>query len=327
MINSFDVAKLAGVSQPTVSRALRGDTRVSAKTRKLVEDAAKTLGYIPSSVGRALSSGRTNRIGLLVTDLSNEFYHRLIGPVVDRVDRNNHEVVLLADNREDGDIPNRVAALGLDGVILATTTTDSMVPFKLRDRDIPFVYFNRVAPSVPADAAVIDLTEGMAALIAAIKRNGYQRVGAILGPDNATTGTYRASLLFELLGQIGLFVLPEYRVKGDFSIDAGFNGFQHLMTLPEPPDVVVCGNDVVAMGAINAAHVLGIDIPGDVAIAGFDDLPEASWPVFCLSTVGFDLAELASTAVDLLFDRLRNPEGEFQTVELPSYFVARETLP
>lgn len=327
MVNSFDVARLAGVSQSTVSRALRGDSKVSERTRTLVADAAKTLGYVPNLAGRALSSGRTNRIGLLVTDLSNEFYHRLIGPVVDRVDEHQHEVVLLADNQSTSDIPNRIISLGLDGVILATTTTDSVVPYKLREKNIPFVYFNRIAPAVPADAAVIDLTDGMQDLVNAIKRNGYKRVGAILGPKNATTGTLRANIFFELLAQNEIFVPFDYRVNGDFSIPAGLEGFQELMSREVPPDVIFCANDVVAMGAINAAHVYDIKVPEDVALVGFDDLPEAKWPIFSLSTVGFDLEKLAAVAVDLLFERIENPEADFKTVELPSYYVTRKSLP
>lgn len=327
MVTSFDVARLAGVSQPTVSRALRGDPRVSEKTRRRIEDAARTLGYVPSAAGRALSSGRTNRIGLLGTDLTNEFYHRMIGPVVARVGERHHEAVLLADDGDVDDIIAHITSFGLDGVVLATTTTDSMVPFRLRERSVPFVYFNRVSPAVPADAAVVNVTEGFTEMVRAIRASGYSRIGIIMGPGNATTGTHRTDRLFSLLGEQGIFIPPEYRAQGDFDVTSGSAGFRALMSCEVPPEVIVCGNDVVAIGAVNEAVRSGIRIPDDVALVGFDDLPEASWPVFSLSTVGFDLNALARTAVDLLFDRIADGEADYRTVELPSYYVHRESLP
>jgi LacI family transcriptional regulator len=327
MVTSFDVARLAGVSQPTVSRAMRGDPRVSGKTRVKVEAAARTLGYVPSAAGRALSSGRTNRIGLLVTDLTNEFYHRMIGPVVARVSERQHEVVLIADEGDVDEVITRISALGLDGVILATTTTDSMVPYKLRERSVPFVYFNRVSPAVPADAAVVDVTAGLATMVDAIVAAGYSTVGAILGPNNATTGTERAEQLFGLLGEQGIVVPSAYRMQGGFDVASGTRGFRALMALEKPPEVVVCGNDVVAIGAVNEAVRTGVSIPEDVAVVGFDDLPEAAWPVFSLSTVGFDLSELVRTAVDLLFERIEAPESEYRTRYVTSYFVTRSSLP
>ncbi|MGN0096038.1 MAG: LacI family DNA-binding transcriptional regulator [Corynebacterium sp.] len=327
MVTSFDVARLAGVSQPTVSRAMRGDPRVSGKTRAKVEDAARTLGYVPSAAGRALSSGRTSRIGLLVTDLTNEFYHRMIGPVVARVSERQHEVVLIADDGDVDAVITRISSLGLDGVILATTTTDSMVPYKLRERSVPFVYFNRVAPAVPADAAVVDVTVGLTAMVERIVAVGYSKVGVILGPGNATTGTQRAEQLFALLGEHGIVVPSSYRTQGEFDVVSGGRGFRTLMALEDPPEVIVCGNDVVAIGAVNEAVRSGVSIPGDVAVVGFDDLPEAAWPVFSLSTVGFDLNELVRSAVDLLFDRITAPEAEYRTRHVTSYFVTRSSLP
>ncbi|WP_339996490.1 LacI family DNA-binding transcriptional regulator [Corynebacterium sp. USCH3] len=327
MVTSFDVARLAGVSQPTVSRAMRGDPRVSGATREKVEYAARTLGYVPSAAGRALSSGKTSRIGLLITDLTNEFYHRMIGPVVARVSERQHEVVLIADDGDVDTVIARISSLGLDGLILATTTTDSIVPYKLRERSVPFVYFNRVAPAVPADAAVVDVTVGMADMVDTIVDAGYSRVGVILGPGNATTGTQRAEQLFVLLGEQGIVVPASYRMQGEFDVVSGGRGFRTLMSLETPPEVIVCGNDVVAIGAVNEAVRSGVSIPGDVAVVGFDDLPEAAWPVFSLSTVGFDLNELVRTAVDLLFDRIAAPDSEYSTRHVASYFVTRSSLP
>lgn len=151
MVTSHDVARMAGVSQPTVSRALRGDRRVSESTRLRVQEVADRLGYVPNSLGRALSVGRAHRIGLLVTDLENQFYPHLIGPIHDTLGDVGYELILMTDDHDRGEVAARVRSNGLDGVILATTDATSEVPTRLRDNAIPFVYFNRVGAAVEAD--------------------------------------------------------------------------------------------------------------------------------------------------------------------------------
>ena len=144
-VTSKDVARLAGVSQPTVSRALRDDPRVSDATKRSVREAADLLGYVPSDAGRALSSGRTHRIGLLVTDLENQFYAQIIAPVHLELERMGYQLMLHTETADNETVAERLIANGLDGVILATTTVDSVAPLRLRDRGLPFVYFNRTA--------------------------------------------------------------------------------------------------------------------------------------------------------------------------------------
>ena len=160
-VTSRDVARLAGVSQPTVSRALRDDPRVSEETKQRVREAAALLNYVPSDVGRALSSGRTRRIGLLVTDLDNEFYAHIIAPMHRELERRGYQLMLHTEAADNEAVVERLLANGLDGVILATTTLDAVVPLRLRDRGMPFVYFNRVARIADADAAVVSPFKGL----------------------------------------------------------------------------------------------------------------------------------------------------------------------
>ena len=162
-VTSRDVARLAGVSQPTVSRALRDDPRVSEATKRSVREAADLLGYVPSDAGRALSSGRTHRIGLLVTDLENQFYAQIIAPVHLELERLGYQLMLHTETADNETVAERLIANGLDGVILATTTVDSVAPLRLRDRGLPFVYFNRTASFVDADATVVAPATGFSA--------------------------------------------------------------------------------------------------------------------------------------------------------------------
>jgi LacI family transcriptional regulator len=327
MVTSHDVARLAGVSQPTVSRALRDNPKVSEETKQRVRKAAKALGYVPSETGRALSSGRTRRIGLLLTDLDNQFYPHVIAPMHHELESLGYQLVLQTEASDSGQITERLLANGLDGVLLATTTLDSVLPVRLRDRGVPFVYFNRTSNAVDADRALVDPTGGLRDAAETIVDLGHHRVAAIFGPRNTSTGESRETALRDALEQRGVTIGSRYSRWGPFDFDAGFVGATRLLDQAERPTVIVCGNDVVALGALNAARELGLAVPGQVSVVGFDDLPVASWPIIRLTTVTFDLNAMARAAAGLLVKRIESDAGQpFETVTFDSRLVRRDTL-
>ena len=278
VVTSHDVARLAGVSQPTVSRALRDSPKVSADTKQRVRRAADVLGYVPSETGRALSSGRTRRVGLLVTDLENQFYPHVISPMHHELESLGYQLVLQTESSDSGRVAERLIANSLDGVLLATTTSTSVLPIRLRDRRIPFVYFNRTTDAVEADSATVDPRAGLTELAEEIVALGHRRIGAIFGPLNTSTAEARERALRAALDRHGL-VIPgrAERPRARSTSTPGTEGAQQLLGLANPPTVIICGNDVVALGALNAARELGLDVPGQVSVVGFDDLPQAAW--------------------------------------------------
>lgn len=326
VVTSRDVARLAGVSQPTVSRALRDDPRVSEDTKKRVRNAAGLLGYVPSDAGRALSSGRTRRIGLLVTDLDNQFYWHLIAPVHRALERLGYQLMLHTETADNERIVERLIADGLDGVILATTTTDSIAPVRLRDRGLPFVYFNRTASVVDADATVVSSRPGFEAAVGRAVELGHHRIGAILGPSNTSTGQNREIELRAALQARGLTLEPRFVRRGAFDSRTGDLATTELLALPERPTLIFCGNDVVAYGALNAASRAKIAVPEGVSVVGFDDLPPASWSIIQLSTIAYDFEEMARTAARLLVERIENTARPIERIEFGTTFVERRTL-
>jgi LacI family transcriptional regulator len=327
MVTSHDVARLAGVSQPTVSRALRDNPKVAEQTKQRVRKAAKALGYVPSETGRALSSGRTRRIGLLLTDLDNQFYPHVIAPMHHELEHLGYQLVLQTEASDSGQVTERLLANGLDGVLLSTTTLDSVLPMRLRDRGVPFVYFNRTSTAVDADQTVVDPTDGLRDLAETIGDLGHRRVAAIFGPRNTSTGQSRETALRDALEQRGVTIGHRCSHWGPFDFDTGFVGATRLLDQAERPTVIVCGNDVVALGALNAARELGLAVPGQLSVVGFDDLPVASWPIIRLTTVTFDLNAMARAAAGLLVRRLEGDGGQpFETVTFASRLVRRDTL-
>ena len=326
MITSFDVARLAGVSQPTVSRALRNSDKVSDETKERVRRAAAALGYSPNAIGRALALGHSTRVGLVVTDLRNQFYGHVIPHLHDELTVRGYELVLLTEASESAPIAEQIVATGLSGVVLATTTVDSALPGRLRDRNLPFVYFNRTAPSVESSSVIVDPEPGMAELVKEIIGLGHRHVGAVFGPRTTSTGESRETVLRGLLEEHDVYLRRQDVRHGPFDFDTGYRACLELLDLDEPPTVLVCANDVVALGAMNAAAERGVKVPEYLSIVGFDDLPTSSWPLVQLTTVAYDLARMSREAARLVVTLVDSPASAFDHVVLPSHLVQRRTL-
>lgn len=327
MITSHDVARLAGVSQPTVSRALNDHPRVSAATKQKVRNAATALGYAPSAIGRALSTGISKRIGLVVTDLNNQFYSYVIAPMHDELGRAGYELVLVTESDETGPIAERLVGLGLAGVVLATTTVDSVLPTRLQDRRMPFVYFNRTAAGVEADAVVVDPSAGVDALASAVAQAGHTRACAIFGPRNTSTGEEREQAMRSALDEVGISIARRDVLHGPFDFETGHRGARELLDRSDAPSLLVCANDVVALGALNASVELGLDVPGQVSIVGFDDLPTSRWALVRLSTVAYDLDGMSREAARLIVWRVEGGADEpVRRVAFDTRWVPRATV-
>lgn len=327
MVTSHDVARLAGVSQPTVSRALRDSDKVSAETKKRVREAARALGYVVSETGRALASGRTRRAGLLVTDLDNQFYPYAISAMHRQLQALDYQLILHTEATDSELVAERLIGNGLDGVVLATTTSDSTLPLRLQDRRLPFVYFNRTAAAVEADSVTVDAAAGLAEVAAAVAAHGHQRVAAIFGPRNTSTGEEREDALRRSLERHGLSVSMALTHRGPFDVATGYRGAQEFLAADPRPTVIVCSNDVVAIGALNAVHEAGLRVPEDISVVGFDDLPPAGWPVVGLTTVAFDLPAMAETAARLLIERIGAEESApYRHEVFPTVLKTRRTL-
>ncbi|WP_121703219.1 LacI family DNA-binding transcriptional regulator [Streptomyces sp. E5N298] len=325
-ITSHDVARLAGVSQPTVSRALRDDPRVSQATREKVKRAAQALNYVPSEAGRTLSTRATRRVGVIVTDMTNPFYPHVVAPLHDELQRLGYRMMLLTERSDEAVAEEKLLDQSLDGVVLATATTDSRLPALLERRGMPYVFLNRDTGRPGDFASVVD-NEGGGRLVAReLIRLGHRRIAGIFGAANTTTGRDR-ELGFRLALADGGIGLPDDRVvRGAFEYETGYAALPVLLEAAEPPTAVFCGNDVVAIGVLNAALAAGVKVPDDLTVIGFDDLPMASWEVFRLTTVRHDLGELACQAARLLARRIAGEvDAQGERLVLPTEFVSRAT--
>ncbi|MGI5413806.1 LacI family DNA-binding transcriptional regulator [Streptomyces chartreusis] len=303
---SKDVARLAGVSQPTVSRALRGSSGVSLETKRRVEKAARELRYVLSERGRALSTRRNRRVGIVISDLTNPFYPHLVAPLYDLFARHGFQAVLFTGQDDDGPAFEELVDGSLDGLVLATCQINSTLPDCLAGRGMPFVFLNRETDAA-ADSATVDNTYGAELVGDLLAELGHRSIGAIFGPPATSTGRDREAGFRSSLARCGLSLRDDCVTHVPYAFDRGCVALESLMGLSDPPTALFCGNDVIALGALNKAAELGISVPGDLTIVGFDDITLAAWQRIQLTTVHCDLEELALTAGELLLKRIADP--------------------
>ena len=313
-ITSHDVAQAAGVSQSTVSRALRGDSRISDETRRHVLSVAAELGYTPSQLGRSLVTRTTRTVAIVVTDLTSVFYPYLVAPLHEELDSRGYRMVVFTEGVESGEKPSRAGVERLldrsvDGAVLTTSRLDGAVPLELWRRGLPFVFLTRFVEGIPADSAIVDNSLGAAMAAAEVVRQGHRRIAVISGPPDTSTGRDRERGTRAALAAGGLELPEESIRRGPFLFETGYSNMSQLMALERPPTAVICGNDTIAIGAFNAARAAGLVIPDDVSLVGFDDLPMAAWEVFQLTTVHQPMEEMARTAVRLLIERIEGGVG------------------
>lgn len=321
-VTSHDVAREAGVSQSTVSRVLRNDGRVSSETRERVVAAAARLGYVPSEVGRSLVTRSTRTIAIVITDLKTVLFPYLIAPLHNEAWIQNYRMVLLTEEVEplDADsesttsareneyalnpLLDRLLNRSTDGVVLTTSRLDGTVPRVLARRSLPFVFLTRFVEGIAADSAVVDNSLGASLATSEALRLGHVRVAGIFGPQDTSTGRDRERGTRAALSAAGVELPDRFAPHGPFTYETGYQATMDLMAQDPRPTVVICANDTVAIGAVNAARTLGLSVPEDVSIVGFDDLPLAAWEVFGLTTVHQPMEEMARTAVRLLIERI-----------------------
>jgi LacI family transcriptional regulator len=301
---SHDVARLAGVSQSTVSRALRGEPGIALETRQRVEEAAGSLGYVASQLGRSLATRRTRRIGIVAAELTNPFYPHLVEPLHNHFEQFGYRSVLYAE-REDNRIEFAELVDGsLDGIVLTTTLLDSALPRALLQRGMPFVFLNRESGEGGADTVVMDNARGAELVAELLLGLGHRRIGAVFGPQTTSTGVQREHGFRRRLASDGVELLPNATAHGPFAFAQGETGLRALLEADPAPTAVFCANDVLALGALNEATRLGVRVPEDLTVVGFDDISMSSMARFNLTTVHTDLDQLVADAADLLLKRI-----------------------
>lgn len=323
---SHDVARLAGVSQPTVSRALRNDPRLSEETRRRVSAAAEELHYVPSQLGRSLSTRVTGQVGIVVGDLRNPFYLQVLDTLHEALRAADVRMLVLTPDTDDRVALERLVDGSLDGAILTTTHLLSPLPGELAGRSFPFVLLNREVDDAPGDVCVVDNVAGAELVARELLALGHRSIAAVFGPQSTSTGRDRERGFRAVLSRAGVELGPEQWRRTPFDFDAGRR--LALELLASRPTALFCANDILALGAHDAISSRGLRMPDDITLIGFDDVLLARWQAFQLTTVSQDVSQMVQVCTELLLSRIAaGPESAPgpRRVVLPARLVRRAT--
>lgn len=327
-----DVAREAGVSMMTVSRVINNKGEVSTSTREAVRAAIERLGYRPSSIARGLATRRTATIGLVVPDVANPFFADVAGGV-EQVASGEGYNVFLCNTGED---PEREAAVlrlleekRVDGVVVCSSRLDDCALQAALDRHPAAVLVNRHLPGDEAAIASVRIDDRAGGRLATqhLLQSGHRAVGFLAGPPASRSSRLRGEGYRAALAAAGVGAEPEWTVPCAANVEGGFQATRTVLSRYPEVTALFCYNDLVAVGALQACAALGRSVPGDVAIAGFDDIPLAELVTPPLTTCRVPRVELGVRAVRLLLDQIAAPGGPAVDVVLQPELVVRASAP
>lgn len=311
-----DVAERAGVSVATVSRALNGHPSVTATARGRVQRAAIDLHYVPHGAARSLSMRRTESIGVLLPDLHGEFFSELIRGI-DAGARARGLHLLVSSSH--GDAAEAAAALRsmqgrVDGLLLMSPYVDAGMLANNLPRGFPIVLMNSVISEAGCSAVLIDNFGGAYGMVRYLVASGYRRIAFITGPEDnldarARLQGYRNAMA-ELRPDQDQLVL-----RGDFTEEGGYRAGKQILAQRIRPDVIFAANDIMAIGCLFALTQSGVDVPREMAVVGFDDIPIARYITPALTTVRVRIADLGGRALERLLATVGEHEESRVTTE------------
>lgn len=302
-----EVAKHAGVSPMTVSRALSGDAHVEESTRRRVEAAVKELGYSPNVAARNLARASSLHLGLLYNNPSAAYLNELLVGVLEQSSRAGCQIVLeKCGLRNERAAIERLLRDGVGGIILPPPLSDSNVALEaVRAAKVPFIAVATGRPEEVGITVRIDDLEASAAMTRYLLSLGHRDVGFIIGAPNQTVSAQRQSGFERALGEAGISIHTEWVKPGSFSYRSGLTAAEQILSNARRPTAIFASNDDMAAAAIAVAHRMRLDVPKDLTVVGFDDTPLAAtiWPA--LTTVRQPVAAMARKAVELLLEEIR----------------------
>jgi LacI family transcriptional regulator len=322
------VAELAGVSRSTASRVINGQDGVRPEIRRRVLDVIELTGFAPNAAARSLAGQRSRILGLAIRQTTEQIfsdpYFAALVQGVSRAcnDRDQTLSLFLFESANDHDeLPARLLRTKLiDGLVITATFADDPLVWQLTEAKIPLVVVGEV--SNPGISTVDADNQGGAALAAEhLLSVGRKRIATVTGPMRSGAAATRRFAFERALAAAGRPLQPELVVEADFTDDGGYEAAKRL--LPHEPDAIFAFSDRMALGVLRALTEAGRAVPEDVALIGFDDLPPARLARPPLTTIRQEVEQAGVTAVELLLERIQDPEAPARRIELPTKLVVR----
>lgn len=322
------LAEDLGVSVSTVSRAFSPESKISAKTRDMILAHAKAVGYQPNPFARSLITQKTGIVSVFISDIyNNPFFPEALTALTEALQAAGRKVMLFHVPR--GHTPDEVLPQALayqpEYVIVMTATVSFQTAMASADLGTHLIFFNRYVPDSPTFSVTCDNARGGWEVADFLLQTGHRRMAYIAGTPDATTSIDRGRGFAERCRAAGLEIVEDQESEL-FSYEDGYAAAKRLLTRHPDVDAIFGGNDIVALGAIDALrYELGLSVPDDVSVVGFDDVAMASWPSNRLTTYRHPVRRMVQATVDLIAQIDEQPECEPSARLVPGELIARRT--
>ncbi len=325
-----DVAQRAGVSIATVSRAVNNIPTVNAELARRVWKAIEEVGYLPNTQARALVSGRSRLLGLIVSEITNPFFPELIQEFENLAVAQGYEVLIGSTNYDPArteSLMRRLLQRNVDGVAVMTFGVEEELVKQLVEREFPLVFVD-AGPDLPNIRLVQpDYAEGIRQGVQHLAALGHRHMAFISGPMQQRSPKARREAFLKSMCELGLTVPPEHLVEGTHTMEGGIAAMEQLLTLSELPTAVMCSNDMTAIGALHALYRTTHRVPDDISVVGFDDIHLAQFMLPPLTTVQMACHDLAAAAVEGLRAGIEpdHPKHAKREWRIPTHLVVRQS--
>lgn len=328
-----DIAKTAGVSHSTVSRALSDSPLVSAQTRARIQRLAHEMGYSPDAQARSLVMGRTQTVGLVVTTITDPFIAEIVQSIEGTARDHDYSVILASSNAE----PDReIAAVEMlhskrvDGVVVTSSRVGSLYQEHLDRLGVPVVLINSHSEQLGPYTFSINVDNEHGAFLATkhLVELGHRRIAYITGPADHSDDLDRLAGYRKALDRASVEFDPTLVVPGTGRAGGGERGLRVLQALAEPPTAVFCYNDMTAIGVLRVARQVGLAVPEHLAVVGFDDIPFASYVQPPLTTITQPKIRMGRQAMEMVLDLIARPrpvDSDFPNVMVQGKLIVRKS--
>ncbi|PAE12801.1 LacI family transcriptional regulator [Niallia circulans] len=328
MVTIKDIAKLAGVSHTTVSRALNDSPLIKPATKDKIKKIAAELHYVPNFNAKSLVNQKSYTIGVFFSSISHGTSSSFLVDVIKGVNSVLDENYCIAVNGIDTLVHfDKIISKRFDGIIvLSQSDTDNAFIYYIQQTGIPLVVLNRRLddPSIPNVSA--NDQQGVEQAIDEAISLGHKNLAYINGKSSFRSSAERKQGFVNSLSKHRLSVQPEFMVNGDYSMESGFEKMKQLLDLPTPPSLVFCANDDMAIGALKACFSKERKVPNDISIIGFDDIAFAQYSTPALTTIHKPIDKISEIGMQMLIALMNNGTLEKTQILVDTFLVKRESL-
>lgn len=323
-VNAKDVAKLAGVSQSSVSRVFFGGTSVSEKTRKKVLAAAEELGYNPNEFARSLITKKTRIIGLVMKGVENPFYPQVLKKFTTAFKKLGYSILFVQTNNEEiqkEDI-DMLLNYNVAGVIITDAMLSLTVTTDIKKNKIPLVLFNRKAEKNDFLSVCTNNLEASRQIANFLRQKGCSNMVYISGDRNTSTSRDREQGFTEILDK---HQLQYKKYESDYSYEGGYKAAKSIIQNGEIPSAFFVANDIMAMGVLDALRRHSIDVPSVTKVIGFDNIAMTAWPIYNLTTWEQPISKMVEETVKYVMEEIENYTGAAGNIEVEGRLIERKT--